>query len=505
MPRPGPAHAGRPLSWLAAGVLLTLGLRAPWGDAALGRDEAGLALIAAGWSGEGAHAYGEHFIDRPPVLLAAFRLAHEVGGPHGIRALGALAAISVVIITTLLAVRIAGRAAAPWAALISALLCSSLLLQAVFTPGELVASVPVSLSVLLLAVGLDRSIGRHAALAAAGALAAAALLVKQSFGGALLAGVVGIAVSGVLTRPGWRHTAARAAAYAAGVAAVILGLWVWQSASDVRGGAVAYALVGFRLDALGAIEGADVGDRATRLVVPLVGSGLAALLICAVAGIARLRDRPATAAALAAWLVGALVGVALGGSYWPHYLIALAPVTAVGAAVMFAARPRAGAFIVSLVVTLGVVVSAGAALRGAPARHARDAVTVAQHVRDRARPSDSAHVMYAYASVLYYAGLRAPFAYHWSLMMQAAPGAERELRRLLASPRRPTWLIERHRPWAFGLDRDGVTRRLIETHYRPAGIVCGMTILVARRAGDRVADPNRRTRSCRRAPPAAPS
>ncbi len=151
------------------------------------------------------------------------------------------------------------------------------------------------------------------------------------------------------------------------------------------------------------------------------------------------------------------------------------------------ASAAAVALVVALVVALGVGVSAGATLRGDPARHARDAVTAADYLRDRARPGDSAHVMYAYASVLYYSGMSAPFAYRWSLMMQAAPGAERELRRLLASPRRPTWLIERHRPWAFGLDRDGVTRRLIDTHYRPAATVCGMTILVARRAGDRAA------------------
>lgn len=58
------------------------------------------------------------------------------------------------------------------------------------------------------------------------------------------------------------------------------------------------------------------------------------------------------------------MGVALGGSYWAHYLIVLAPVTAVGAAAMFAARPRVGALIVSIVVALGVVVSAGGTLRG---------------------------------------------------------------------------------------------------------------------------------------------
>lgn len=291
-------------------------------------------------------------------------MAHEVGGAHGIRALGALAAVSVVVITTLLAVRVVGRSAAPWAAVVSALLCSSLLLQSVFTPGELVASVPASLSVLLLVVGLDRSIVPYRALAAAGALAAAALLVKQSLGGAALAGVAGIAASAVLTRPGWRQTFTRAAAYAAGVAAMLLGLWVWQWTSDVRSGDVAYALIGFRLDALGAIDGGDAAERATRLVVPLVGSGLGALLLCALAGIGRLRDRPVSAVALAAWLVGGLVGVALGGSYWAHYLIVLAPVTAVGAAAMFAARPRVGALIVSIVVALGVVVSAGGTLRG---------------------------------------------------------------------------------------------------------------------------------------------
>lgn len=56
---------------------------------------------------------------------------------------------------------------------------------------------------------------------------------------------------------------------------------------------------------------------------------------------------------------------------------------------------------------------------------------------------------------------------------------------MLASRRRPTWLVERHRPWAFGLDRDGVTQRVIEAHYRSEATVCGMRILIARRAGDR--------------------
>ena len=109
--------------WIALGVVVALLLRAPWGDAALGRDEGGVAMVARAWHGGGPFAYGSLFLDRPPLLVGLYRLAGD--GQAGIRLLGAVAAALLVVTSTVLAVRIGGRRAAPWAAGISAVLASS--------------------------------------------------------------------------------------------------------------------------------------------------------------------------------------------------------------------------------------------------------------------------------------------------------------------------------------------------------------------------------------------
>src|SRR3954447_7885864 len=91
-----PATRGRALAaaldrtavWIALGVGLTLLLRAPWFDAPLGRDGGGVALVARNWHGGAPFAYGNWFLDRPPLLLALDRLVGE--SMIGIRVLGAV-------------------------------------------------------------------------------------------------------------------------------------------------------------------------------------------------------------------------------------------------------------------------------------------------------------------------------------------------------------------------------------------------------------------------------
>jgi hypothetical protein len=90
--------------------------------------------------------------------------------------------------------------------------------------------------------------------------------------------------------------------------------------------------------------------------------------------------------------------------------------------------------------------------------------------------------MYAKVNTLYYAGLRDPYPYNWSLMLRGVPGAEQRLRSLLASPARPTWIVRVEGPRGFGLDRAGITKRLLATHYRGVGRVCGSELLLARGA-----------------------
>ena len=56
---------------------------------------------------------------------------------------------------------------------------------------------------------------------------------------------------------------------------------------------------------------------------------------------------------------------------------------------------------------------------------------------------------------------------------------------LLASPLRPTWIVEAQTPTAFGLDRSGQTARLLARYYRRAARPCGRPVLLARTAGPR--------------------
>ena len=469
-----------------AGVVLTLALRLPWFDAALGRDEAGVSMVADAWHHSQPFPYGPYFLDRPPLLVLAYKAANDAGGATGVRVLGMIAAALMVLVCTCLAARVAGRRAALPAALLSAVLASSARLDSVFTPAELLAAVPSALSVLLLLSGLGRDEGAALRLAGAGAAAAAALLVKQSFADALVAGAIGLALA-AWSVP-WRRTAARTAAYATGVGCVALGLLVWESLAHTAHRSpesVRYALIGFRLDAVRALTHGDVGTRFAAIGRAALGSGMAVGLLVAVAGIVTLRRRRVTAGVLAAWLAAGLAGVLGGGSYWAHYLIELVPATVVGVAALVAWRPRIGAPLAALALATGLVTSIDHVALGRPGQYQHSALVLGDYLHARALPGDTAYVLYAKVNALYYSGLPSPFPYHWSLMMDSVPRAEGELRALLRSPRRPTWIVEAQSTTTFGLDRSGETRRLLARHYRVAARPCGRPVLLARAAGPR--------------------
>jgi hypothetical protein len=443
-------------------------------------------MVARAWHQSHPFPYGPYFLDRPPLLVLAYRLANDAAGATGVRILGMIAASLAVIMCTLLATRVAGPRAALPAALLAAALASSVVLDSVFTPAELLAAVPSAASVLLLLSALERGKGFSCQLAGAGAAAAAALMIKQSFGDALVAGVAGLLIAawGVP----WRRTAERAAAYAAGMTGVAAGVIGWESLAHTAHrspDSVDYALAGFRLDAVHFLTHGGVGTRLATMGSAAIGSGLALAALVAIAGIVTLRRRRITAGVLAAWLGAGLAGVIGGGSYWAHYLIELVPVTVVGVAAVVAWRPRAGAALCAAAVAIGVTMNVGNAALGRPAQYQHGAVVLGDYLRDRALPGDTAYVLYAKVNALFYSGLPSPFPYHWSLMMASVPNAEQQLRSLLASPRRPTWIVEAQKPTAFGLDRSGETARLLARHYRRATRLCGVPVLLARGAGAR--------------------
>src|SRR3954470_3510170 len=77
-------------------LLLALLLRAPYASAPLGLDEGGIAYIAQRWTGGHGSLYGSYWLDRPPLLVGLFKIA-VLGGDRGVRVLGALAAMALVV------------------------------------------------------------------------------------------------------------------------------------------------------------------------------------------------------------------------------------------------------------------------------------------------------------------------------------------------------------------------------------------------------------------------
>jgi 4-amino-4-deoxy-L-arabinose transferase-like glycosyltransferase len=471
---PHDQHVGEPRRThlvLAGALIATVGLRLLYLGFPLGIDEGGVAFIAKAWGTGHGSLYGAYWLDRPPLLVALYKLA-VLDGATGIRVLGMVAALALVAVTTVVTRAIAGERAARIAAVLSAGLASSIALASVYTPSELLAAVPACASIGCLVAAHRRGQARW--LVGAGLLALAAALIKQSFLDAGFAGVVFlIATSASARRPQLRW----AAAYTAGALIPLAGVAAWLVVAHLSPGDLVYALFGFRIHALDALSASNIPlhVRVQRLLLPGAASGLFVVLVIALRGVATLRGDRVLAVTLAAWLGAGAVGVLGGGSYWSHYLIQLvAPASVLAGAAL--ADVRVGgrvAAVLAGVAVLGTITAVG------PARtiQQRDGVVaVARYVRAHARPGDTQYVLYARANVGYYTGLPSPYPYAWSLLVRAHPGSIARLRSLLASPQRPTWIVGWERPGRWGLDPGGATARALHTRYRLVARVHGHPI-----------------------------
>ena len=59
-------------------------------------DEAGFTLVARAWHPLPDSVYGAYFVDRPPPMIALFKVSDRIGGPLFIRVLGAVACAALV-------------------------------------------------------------------------------------------------------------------------------------------------------------------------------------------------------------------------------------------------------------------------------------------------------------------------------------------------------------------------------------------------------------------------
>jgi 4-amino-4-deoxy-L-arabinose transferase-like glycosyltransferase len=443
---------------------------------ALYPDEAGYLLIARAWHLGGPNLYGYYFVDRPPGLLLLFKVASLLPGDQVIRVLTIPFAMLFVAAAAWAAHQLVGPQGARWAAVAGAAFALNPVLGAQEADGEIFAAPLVMLAVALTVAAVRRT-GRRAFGFAllAGLTGGLAVMVKQNFVDAFVFGAVLVVASAVQGRLSVRDAARVIAGGVAGGSVVLLGALGYLLAARVGVATAWFSLVGFRGGALAVISDSSLHAPLLRAVT-LVGLAALSGMLPIAALLAREAWRchftgPPVAWAVTVTLVVGVVAIVLGGSFWPHYLLQLAPMLALAAG-LWAPQLRwlqattvaaAGcAAVVAVAAVVGGVTDARTAGRG-----------TGEWVRASSRAGDTATVLYGHAEVQYASGDPSPYPFLWSLPMRTIDPHLSRLRALLSGRNRPDWVVVWSGTDVWNIDPRDRTRLALATHYRPVGRVCG--------------------------------
>ncbi|WP_157559608.1 ArnT family glycosyltransferase [Nocardioides sp. Soil777] len=451
-------------------------------------DEGGYLHAARHWApGEGEFVYGDFHVDRPPLLMAFFRLAALWDSDAAIRVITIPVVVAIVLATARAACLLAGQFTARWAAVVTAALMCSPALAADQADGVMFALLFVMGSIAAILHGwragdLRTTVGWGLV---AGVLAASAPLVKQNFVDAFVFAGVLIAVSAL--RQPWSRTrlGALAAGFSAGTVVVVAALAAWIHLEGVAVDVMWEDVIAFRVEAGQVLAGSHHSapmERARLLVVAAVASAAVPVLVTwLVWALRRPRSLAAEHWALLSLLGWSAIGIVLGGSYWLDYLQALAPGAGLAAAVVIAGggtgrRLMRGLALWAAVASLGAVATTTLAYQASP--RAWYPQLIGGWVADSAEEGDTMVVAYGNSQVVEAADLPTPYPYLWSLPMRTLDPEQQRLERLLDGPSRPTWFVVLNGLNSWDIDDDGRLRSLIERHYGPAATICGYDVLV---------------------------
>lgn len=477
-------------------AIAATGVHALFLGAPLAPDEGGYLLVANHWHDGGPLIYGHYWVDRPPLLLIAFAIA-GLAGPVGIHLLACLCSGVAVLAAGWAGWAVAGRKAGMWSALTAGALSASTLADAQELDGELLAIPFVLLSCALLLHAWYRRPKRWYVFGwLAGVMAIAAPLIKQNFVEALVFAMVFIGAQ-LLGSTGRRRAKHLATAFSFGAMTGLAAVTGWAITTN-KLGALWFATYTFRAQAGAVIHAGSwhaPGARLVQLLGLSVVSGIFGLCVLAVIAhrFALRRGDPLTWA-LVAGLGVELGGIALGGSFWPHYLIGIVPMLsiAVGTAATLP-QPRSTIALRGIVL-LAVVVSAVSAPAAAANTQlfSNRADRVGTWLGHAAQRDDTAIVTFTHPNILQQSNLSSPYPYVWSLPVRTLDPDLALMKRTILGSEAPTWIIE----W------DGFNTWLLDPHERFATAVAGRYRIVAHICGhpiwlrDGVRRPVRVSRGC---------
>lgn len=496
---------------LVAAIVLVVAGRAVLADWPIYPDEAGFFLVAREtFHGTGEGLYGGYWVDRPPTLIWLFGIAAAFDDVQVIRWVATVLLVGFVSALWAAGRVIGGARPATAAALVGAAFVTSPLLGAEAANGEVLAVPFVAAGAWCVLQAFGDTARRPTLWAlAAGGFGMVALTIKQNFADVFVLAAL-LALAQLLWRQRtWRTVLARLAAGVLGALAWLAIVLAWVL---VRGAGLAdfwEVCVSFRAEASGVLQGSHTSGIEERReilsqvvqdawLVPL----LVVLLVLFVVG--RLGFSPVVLAVAGmlgfeAWCIVA------GGSWWTHYLIGLAPGLALAVAVALGPDGRslgpllgrtrdegeAPTWLVAVdhvprfALGLVAIVFVWTQVSALPdvddtiaARGIDNAQAIGGAIADAAQEGDTLTVMYGAADLQWSSTLPSPYVHLWSLPVRVLDPDLADLRELLASTERPTFLVVTLGVNAFGLDPDGTTAALLAEHYTLLDKPCGQALWV---------------------------
>ena len=466
--------------------LVVVLVRASYVPRPLRNDEGGYLLMARHWHSGGEFLYGDYFVDRPPLLMLIFKAASLSEWDQAIRVLAIPFAVLFVLAGWRAGSLLAGPVGGRWAAVVAAGVMCSPGLAADQADGELfgAALVMASLALALSAWHEDSPARRLWTAAAAGAVAAAAPLVKQNLlEGLLFLGGLVVFASWVGGEQSRRRAADVLRGALMGALVPCVGMALWLLSGQVDPAAAWRDLVGFRGAALAAIwaGGAEAPvDRGFLLLGLGIVTGLVPIMVVWVRGASR-RLPPAAPErwAISLLFLFGLAAIAAGGSYWPPYLLQLAPASVLAAGAIAPLASATGVWMRGAARTVVVAAALGsvAAVVGhttVPALWYSE--RIGSWLAEAKQAGDTGFVAYGHASVLEAADMPSPYPHLWSVPMRTFDPEQERLRTTLSGPQAPAWFVQVNGLNAWRIDDEAELRTLVREQYRVVAEICGSRV-----------------------------
>lgn len=469
---------------VALAALFTVMLRLPFFAGPLSPDESGLLIIAQNWS-EGPFLYGDYFVGRGIVVIALYALADVFGGWVGLRLLGILVAVTMVVAAGWAGHQLRGRRGAGWAAFVAAAYSSTYFFSSISTNERLLGAAIVMLSCAVTLRAL-RGRGSLPLAVLAGVLAALSVLVVQSYVDGFVFATV-LLVASVATGRVAPATALRVAVGGVLGTLVVLGvLAVLFATTWMTWEQFWFQMAGYRIEASVVVrEGAVMPVERLRTMAKLVtwtGAVVLVLGLLTGARTARAHGKVAEWVAVVAVLALVVVSMVAGGDYWPDYMLQAIPALAMAAGLLAPAGTWTG-----LVMRLGAstavvaaVVAAYIALTNPFLGSGTTEAATGRWLAAAKEPDDTAVVVFGKANVLHNAGMTGPYPYMWSLLTRTLDPELDLLAETLRGPDAPTWLVSWHGPDTWDLDDGDRVAGIIREEYALVGSPCGVDVYLLR-------------------------